>query len=142
MNPVQWYRFGNPSGVWFLMRSHELGKWGEDVAAEYLQSKGFIILDRNWRCEDGELDIVALDGEAIVVVEVRTRSSDTYGTPEESLTSQKRRHLQNAALAYLQKKDRLDAVWRIDVVAIDAHRSGDLERIEHYTNAIEGERES
>ncbi len=124
------------------MRSHELGKWGEDVAAEYLQSIGFIVLDRNWRCEEGELDIVALDSEVIVVVEVRTRSSDAYGTPEESLTSQKRRHLQNAALTYLQEKDRLDAVWRIDVVAIDAAQSGDVERIDHYINAIEGERES
>ncbi len=124
------------------MRSHELGKRGEGAAAEYLQSTGLVILDRNWRCEDGELDIVALDGEVIVVVEVRTRSSDAYGTPEESLTPRKRRHLRNAALAYLQENDRLDAVWRIDVVAIDANQRGDVQRIEHYANAIEGERES
>jgi putative endonuclease len=124
------------------MRSHELGERGEAAAAEFLQSTGLAILDRNWHCEAGELDIVALDGEIIVIVEVRTRSSDAYGTPEESLTPRKCRHLRNAALAYLQEKDRLDAVWRIDVVAIDADRRGDVQRIEHYVNAIEGERES
>ncbi len=124
------------------MRSHELGKWGEDVAVEYLQSMGLVLLDRNWRCEEGELDIVALDGEVVVIVEVRTRSSDAYGAPEESLTPRKRRHLQKAALAYLQDKERLEDVWRIDVVAIEASRDGHVDRIEHYANAIEGERES
>ena len=96
------------------MRSHELGKWGEDVAARFLQQKGLKILERNWRCEEGELDIIALEGDTVVVVEVRTRTSDAYGAPEESLTYHKRRHLENSALAYLQEHDCLDRFWRID----------------------------
>jgi putative endonuclease len=126
-------------GVNIVMRSHELGKWGEDVAARYLQSKGLKILDRNWYCEEGEIDIVALDNEILVIVEVRTRTSDAYGTPEESLTRDKRRHIQQAALSYLQEYDHFDPSWRIDVVAIDAHRCGRVDRIAHYENAIEGE---
>ncbi len=121
------------------MRSHDLGKWGEDVAARYLQSKGYEILGRNWSCEEGEIDIVALDNETLVIVEVRTRTSDAYGTPEESLTRDKRRHIQQAALSYLQEHDRFDTSWRIDVVAIDAHRCGSVDRIAHYESAIEEE---
>lgn len=121
------------------MRSHQLGKWGENIAARYLQSKGLKILERNWRCAEGELDIVALDGKTIVIVEVRTRSSGAFGMPEESLTQQKRRHLQMAALAYLQESDRSDSLWRIDVVAIEAARSGSVDSIKHYESAIEGE---
>ena len=121
------------------MRSHELGKWGEDVATQFLQAKGLKILERNWRCEEGELDIIALDNDTIVVVEVRTRTSDAYGTPEESLTHHKRRHLEKSALAYLQEHDCLDTLWRIDVIAIDALQSGSVDRISHYENAIEGE---
>lgn len=120
------------------MRSHELGKWGEDIAARYLQSKGLEIIDRNWRCEEGELDIVALEDEILVIVEVRTRTSDAYGAPEETLTINKRRHIQQAAFNYLQEHDYLDINWRIDLVAIDAYRCGSVDRIAHYKNAIEG----
>jgi putative endonuclease len=123
------------------MRSHQLGKWGEDVAARHLHSKGLAILDRNWRCEEGELDIVALDGETIVIVEVRTRSSDAFGTAEESLTREKRRHLQMASLAYLQEHDQSHSHWRIDVVTIRTQNTGSIESIDHYENAIEGEGE-
>lgn len=136
MNPVQWY---NLPTIGFVMRSHELGKWGEDVAAQFLQSKGFKILARNWCCEAGELDIIALDNDTIVIVEVRTRSSDAFGTPEESLTQQKRRHLEKSALAFLQEQDHLDVAWRIDVIAIDAFQHGTVDRISHYENALEGE---
>jgi len=122
------------------MRSHKLGKWGEDVATRYLRSKGLEILERNWCCDEGEIDIVALDNETLVIVEVRTRTSDVYGTPEESLTRDKCRHIQQAALSYLQTHDHLEPSWRIDVVAIYAHRYGSVDRIAHYENAIEGER--
>ena len=121
------------------MRSHELGKWGENVAAQFLQEKGLQILERNWRCEEGELDIIALENDTIVMVEVRTRTSDAYGTPEESLTHQKRRHLENSALTYLQEHECLDMLWRIDVIAISDIQCGSVDRISHYENAIEGE---
>ena len=121
------------------MRAQQFGAWGESVAAEHLHSKGLQILTRNWRCEEGEIDLIALDGDTIVIVEVRTRASDVFGTAEESVTPRKRSRLQRTALAYLDAEDRVDATWRIDVVAIDADRSGKVKSIEHYVNAIEGE---
>ncbi|MDQ2796203.1 MAG: YraN family protein, partial [Actinomycetota bacterium] len=63
-----------------------VGRFGEQVAAEHLTSAGLTILERNWRCRDGELDLIARDGSALVFVEVKTRSSLTFGTPAEGIS--------------------------------------------------------
>ena len=70
-----------------------LGKWGEGVAVRFLQEKGYVLVATNYRCRWGEVDIVAQEGDDLVFVEVRTRRSVLYGTPEESITAAKARKL-------------------------------------------------
>jgi putative endonuclease len=79
-----------------------LGRHGEQLAAEYLQQAGFRILDRNWRCAEGEIDIVMVDRRVLVVCEVKTRSGTGYGTPLEAITRQKVRRLRHLAIRWVQ----------------------------------------
>lgn len=84
------------------MRAKDVvGRRGEALAARYLEESGLHVIDRNWRCGDGEIDIVALDRDVLVVVEVKTRSSLDYGHPLEAITEPK-----------LQRLHRLSAAWR------------------------------
>lgn len=115
----------------------DLGKWGESVAAIRLESKGFRIQERNWRCARGEIDIVAYDEDELAFVEVKTRRGRELGTPEEALTSQKGRKLIELAQIYLSEKE-IDADWRIDLVAIELDRTGKLIRCDHIPNAVLG----
>ncbi|MBV9121129.1 MAG: YraN family protein [Chloroflexi bacterium] len=94
------------------------GKQGEDRAVKHLKRLGYKILERNWRTNEGELDIVASEREELVFVEVRTLATERYGTPEESVGARKQRQLTNLATAYIQKR-RHEGPWRIDVIAID-----------------------
>jgi putative endonuclease len=114
-----------------------LGRRGEDLAAQHLAAKGYEILARNWRCESGELDLVARDHNCLVIVEVRTRRGQELGTPEESVTEAKQARLVALGQAYVQETDWLGD-WRIDVVAIEMDRRGRLLRLEHYENAVTG----
>lgn len=118
------------------MSTKEMGFWGEDRAQEYLQAQGFRILEKNWACREGEVDLVALEDETIVFVEVKARSSHAFGRPEESLTAEKQRRLQRTAWSYLQENKIEDADWRIDVVAIDRGDDGLVRRLDHYRNAV------
>ena len=121
------------------MKRHHIGAWGEEIASQYLEANGYQILARNWRTQEGEVDLVTQDGETIVFVEVKTRTSKDFGWPEESVTAVKRRRLQRAALAYLVDQNLSDILWRIDVIAIDRTSSGTVERLEHYIDAVDGE---
>ncbi|MGB8650923.1 MAG: YraN family protein [Mycobacteriales bacterium] len=78
-----------------------LGRWGEDLAAAHLQAAGYDVLARNWRCREGELDIVARDGAALVFVEVKTRSGLGYGEPAEAVGPVKARRIRGLALRWL-----------------------------------------
>ncbi len=113
-----------------------VGKLGERIALQHLVDNGYIVLCQNWRAREGEIDLVVKDGEQIVFVEVKTRTSHAYGWPEESITLAKRRHMQKAAWEYLDAHQLLDTDWRIDVIAIDLSPSGRLERLEHYQYAV------
>lgn len=114
-----------------------LGRRGEDLAARHLTDLGYKIVARNWRCDAGELDLVALDGDSLVCVEVRTRRGRVLGTPEESITPVKQERLLTLAQAFLEAQ-----TWtgdcRIDVVAIEMDRRGRLLRVSHYENAVTG----
>lgn len=123
------------------MKSHRIGAWGEEIASQYLEAKGYKILARNWRTQEGELDLVAQDGETVVFIEVKTRTTKDFGWPEESVTATKRRRLQRSAMAYLTDQGLMDLLWRIDVIAIDRDQSGCVERLEHYIDAVDGERD-
>lgn len=114
-----------------------LGRHGEDLAARHLASQGYEILSRNWRCPGGELDIVARDGECLVLVEVRTRRGQDLGSPEDSITPAKQARLALLAEAYVSASD-WAGPWRIDVVAVEMDRRGRLQRLEHYENAVTG----
>lgn len=95
-----------------------LGALGEDLVARYLLDLGLTILDRNWRCGDGEVDLVALDGGCLVVCEVKTRRSLDFGDPVESVTPPKVRRLRRLAVAWLAAHDLRPAAVRIDVVGV------------------------
>jgi putative endonuclease len=99
---------------------HRLGEEGETQAADWLKERGWQILARRWRCKLGEIDLIALDGETMVFIEVKTRSSKRFGTPEDAILTAQRRRLVRAATAYLRYFGGVDRGARFDVVAIDA----------------------
>lgn len=101
------------------LTGRKLGAKGEDAACRYLSHKDYLILDRNWRCQFGEVDIVAMDGDDLVFVEVKTRSGYASGFPEEAVTSEKRRRYEGIALAYLAEHPSIRSVsLRFDVMSI------------------------
>ncbi|RJL21758.1 YraN family protein [Bailinhaonella thermotolerans] len=102
----------------------ELGRFGEKVAADFLGSIGYSIIERNWRCRSGEIDIVAREGDALVVVEVKTRSGRGYGTPAESVTYTKARRLRGLAAQWARGHEGGFARIRIDVIAIERDPRG------------------
>ncbi|MGD0935966.1 MAG: YraN family protein [Streptosporangiaceae bacterium] len=107
-----------------------LGRSGEQAAADYLEAEGFRILERNWRCADGEIDIVAVDRHTFVVCEVKTRSGTRYGTPLESVSRLKRNRLRRLAVRWLTAHGvHFDQV-RIDIVGVTRAASGGF-TIEH-----------
>lgn len=113
-----------------------LGQRGEQLAAEKLIASGYEVIERNYRCAEGEIDLVARRGEVWVFVEVRTRRGRAFGTPEESITARKKTRLIAAAQSYLQAHNVVDADWRIDVVAVELSAKGELLRIELIENAV------
>jgi putative endonuclease len=96
----------------------ELGKYGEQLAADYLQRGGLRILARNWRCAEGEIDLVAADRRVLVAVEVKTRSSTAFGTPLEAVTRKKRSRLRRLAVQWVVANGVLFDEVRVDVVEV------------------------
>jgi putative endonuclease len=95
-----------------------LGRQGEQLAAEYLQQAGYRILARNWRCSQGEIDIVAADRRVLVACEVKTRSGTRYGTPLEAVTRKKRNRLRRLAVEWVVANGVLFDEVRVDVVEV------------------------
>ena len=118
----------------------QLGALGEKIAIEFLKGHGYKIRETNFRCSLGEIDIVAEKEKCLVFVEVRTRTSSEFGTPEESITIAKKRKLISLALTYLQSHEDLSPLWRIDVVAVEMGNGGKVLRVELIENAIEDTR--
>jgi putative endonuclease len=116
--------------VMMMHAKDALGRDGEQVAAEYLQRSGLRILARNWRCSEGEIDIVAAERRVLVVCEVKTRSSTRYGTPVEAITRAKRRRLRRLAVRWLAANGVLFDEVRIDVVGLTRDPAGGF-TIEH-----------
>jgi putative endonuclease len=121
-------------------RRKRLGNLGERLAAGYLRRQGYLILETDWRCQAGQVDLIARDGEQLVFVEVKTRRSQRAGLPEEAVTRAKKERLIRLAESYRQSKPEgdLPESWRIDVVAIDVSGSGAIQRIELIKSAVEG----
>lgn len=110
----------------------QLGLWGEEVAARFLQGKGYAILKRNYYTRYGELDLICEKGKKLVFVEVKTRRSTNYGSPEEAVTRQKISHLRKAALAFLDSRKAPYQEIRFDVITIlvDANNQVSINHIE------------
>ena len=115
--------------------AHAWGRRGEDLAHRFLQQKGYIVVARNLRLRGAhnELDIVARDGETIVFVEVKTRASDDFGTPDEAVDAEKREHLVRAASAYLHAAGAKWEQARFDIVSVLFEGTT---RIEHIRDAF------
>ncbi len=107
-----------------------LGRQGEQLAAEHLRQDGLRVLDRNWRCAEGEIDIVAAERRSLVICEVKTRSSVRYGTPLEAVSRAKRSRLRRLAACWLVAHGVLFDEIRIDVVGVLRTESGDF-TVEH-----------
>ncbi|WP_229053727.1 YraN family protein [Aeromicrobium sp. Leaf350] len=108
-------------------RNQALGSYGERIAADHLVASGLVILDRNWRCRFGEIDIVARDGTTLVICEVKTRSNLTFGPPTEAVTTHKANRLRRLAQAWLETHDVHPPAVRIDLVSVLVPRSGAAE---------------
>ncbi|OGO35093.1 MAG: hypothetical protein A2W35_11415 [Chloroflexi bacterium RBG_16_57_11] len=128
--------------------AQRVGRWGEELAAGYLQQKGYTLLERNARTPYGEIDLVTCQIVAdvpsmarpfIVFVEVKTRTGSAFGWPEQAVTARKRAHLLAAAQHYLQAHPELGGAWRIDVIAIRGAPPDSPPEIVHFENAISSE---
>jgi len=102
-----------------LNRQQQFGKKSERLAAEYLKLKGYRIIETNYRCPVGEIDIIAREKGTLVFVEVKARRSSRFGSPKGAVTPAKQRKISMAALDYLKRSGQDDARARFDVVAID-----------------------
>jgi putative endonuclease len=107
-----------------------LGRQGEQLAADYLQRAGYRVLARNWRCTEGEIDIVIADRRTLVAVEVKTRSGTGYGTPLEAVTRKKRSRLRRLAVQWVVAHGVLFDEVRVDVVAVLSDGQGGF-TVEH-----------
>jgi putative endonuclease len=106
-----------------------VGRYGEELAASHLETAGLVILARNWRCREGELDIVARDGPVLVFIEVKTRSSNAFGSPAEAVDRRKSARIRQLALRWIMAQRDLGepASWsavRFDVISVVRGRGG------------------
>jgi len=118
------------------MKRRDTGILGEKLAKDFLKKKGYHIWETNYRCPEGEIDIVAKHRDYLVFIEVRTKKSLEFGSPEESITPTKMGKLRAVASHYRQTHNNLPPLWRIDMVAVELNQKGKLSRIELIENAI------
>jgi putative endonuclease len=114
--------------------NRSIGQKGESVAAAYLEENGYIIIDRNYRTPHGEIDLIAAKGEAIAFIEVKTRTSNSLGPPEISITSRKIEHMHNAAEYFIQQHPEMSNDWRIDVITIQLKSHLSTPLVDHFEN--------
>ena len=105
------------------------GGYGEATAAKYLSDQGMVVLDRNWRCELGEIDLVLRDGQVLVVCEVKTRTSRAFGSPLEAVTAAKLARLRRLAARWMQERGVRPDEVRIDLVGVQLDAGSD--RVDH-----------
>ena len=117
-----------------MYQRHVLGRKGEDIAVEYLKSKGYNILDRNFICRQGEIDVIALDKNYIVFIEIKSRTSIEYGLPSESVTEKKLKHMLKSAAYYLHIRNLENANVRI--YAIEVYVQGEKYYINHIRQIV------
>jgi putative endonuclease len=115
-----------------------LGRWGEALAAEYLESKGYLIIARNLRTPYGEIDLIAIHEQPSVLlfIEVKTRRSKQFGPPEEAVNLRKLKHLRSSVEYYLQGHPEIAGDPRLDVIAIQRYQDDQPPAIVHFENVL------
>ncbi len=98
--------------------SINIGKRGEDIAADFITKKGLLIIDRNFRTKIGEIDIVAVDGDVVAFIEVKSRKTDTFGNPSDFVNRYQRKRIINTAQIFMKQKNLIDMQPRFDVCEI------------------------
>ncbi len=109
-----------------------VGQQGEEIAANYLQQQGYQILDRNYHSRFGEVDLVAEKDDVVVFVEVKARTSVSFGLPEESVTAEKLAKIYDTAILWLQEHPEQPDDWRVDVIAIQMDKGLQPKDIQHF----------
>lgn len=112
----------------------EFGRWGESIALKYLEDKGYYLVNRNYRTPYGEIDLVMQIGQRLVFVEVKARSSQKFGYPEEAITETKLTHMIESAQHYLQENSEPDIDWQIDVISVQKSKHQSDPTITHLEN--------
>ena len=118
------------------MKRRDTGILGEKLAGDFLKKRGYRIYETNYRCPEGEIDIIARHKDSLVFIEVRSKRSLEFGSPEESITPTKMERLRAVAAHYRQTHNNLPSLWRIDVVAVEIDRQSKPLRIELIENAV------
>ena len=122
------------------MNNMEVGRWGEEIASVYLEQKGYLIVDRNFYTPEGEIDLIALREEKeeriLIFVEVKTRTSEKYGYPEEAFTRKKWDHMLKTIDRYLHDQPNYGDAWQIDVIAVQRLDEDQPPKIEHFNNVV------
>jgi putative endonuclease len=118
-------------------RRKEVGNKGEKLAAKFLKRKGYRIIQRNYKCKLGEIDIVAGDGGTLVFVEVKTRRTQEFGPPEYAITAAKKKQMSKAALFYIKEKRLARQSCRFDVIGITFSPESGKPEIRHTENAFD-----
>lgn len=106
-----------------MYQRHKLGQIGEELASKYLEKQGYRIIQRNFRCKSGEIDIIAIDNDELVFIEVKTRASKLYGEPSEAVDENKRKHIYKTAAYYLHITKRENWYTRIDVIEVYLYKN-------------------
>jgi len=108
-----------------MYRKQEIGKQGEDMACRYLQERGYKILTRNFRCKQGEIDIISLDknSDELVFIEVKTRTSKKYGMPVDAVNEVKQKHIYRSAEYYVYRNRIKNTAIRLDIIEIRVYES-------------------
>ena len=116
------------------MNNQELGKWGEGLAAQYLTAKGYRIIEKNYSCKLGEVDLIVTGQDYLVIVEVKTRRNTNFGLPQAAVDFHKQLKLRRLATYYLAKQGMEGQQVRFDVISI--FKQGEQEEVLHLENAF------
>ena len=118
------------------MDRKDTGNLGEKLARDYLKKKGHRVIETNYNCPHGEIDIISRKKDTLVFTEVRTKTGKGFGSPEESVTEVKKERLRSSSLHYIQTHKDLPESWRIDFIAVELTPEGKVTRIELIENAV------
>jgi putative endonuclease len=111
-----------------------LGKKGEQIALIFLKKKGYSILSQNFKCKTGEIDIIVKKDECTIFVEVKTRIGNTYGLPEEAVTSWKIKSIIKTADYFMMVNPKLPKLMQIDVISLELSPAGEVKSLKHFKN--------